>query len=128
MAVDRQQVAAWLDAYSQAWRSYDPRAIGELFSPDARYAYHPWDEPVRGREAIVASWLEDRDEPGTYDGRYEPFAVDGDLAVATGRSRYLDADGAVEREYYNLFQLRFDTEGRCRDFREWFMLRPDGAG
>lgn len=128
MAVDRQQVAAWLDAYSQAWRSYDPRAIGELFSPDAQYAYHPWGEPVRGREAIVASWLEDRDEPGTYDGRYEPFAVDGDLAVATGRSRYLDADGAVEREYFNLFQLRFDTEGRCRDFREWFMLRPDGVG
>jgi SnoaL-like domain len=128
MAVDRQQVAAWLDAYSQAWRSYDPRAIGELFSSDAQYAYSPWDEPVRGREAIVASWLEDKDEPGTYDGRYEPLAVDGDLAVATGRSRYLDADGAVEREYSNMFVLRFDAEGRCREFREWYMLRRDDAG
>ncbi len=128
MAVDRQQVAAWLDAYAEAWRTYDPRAIGELFSEDAVYAYEPWGEPERGREAIMASWLEDRDEPGTYEGGYEPLAVDGDLAVAAGRSRYFDAEGALEREYHNVFALRFDAEGRVREFREWYMLRRDDNG
>jgi len=125
MAVDRQQVAAWLHAYAEAWRTYDPVAIGELFSEDSAYAYHPWEEPERGRGAIVTSWLEEQDEPGTYEGSYEPLAVDGDLAVATGRSRYLDAEGTLEREYYNVFALRFDGEGRCREFREWYMLRRD---
>jgi hypothetical protein len=37
--VQREAVAAWLDAYVAAWRSYDPDAIGALFSKDATYAY-----------------------------------------------------------------------------------------
>jgi hypothetical protein len=63
--VDERTVAEWLDGYVRAWGSYDPDEIGALFSQDAVYAYNPFDEPVRGREAIVASWLDDRDELGT---------------------------------------------------------------
>jgi hypothetical protein len=47
--------------------------------------------------------------------------VEGEQAVATGRSRYLDPDGALKRQYHNCFVLRFDGEGRCT---EWFMLHP----
>ena len=80
------------DAYVEAWKSYDREAIGALFSDDVSYRYHPYDEPVEGREAVVESWLGEgehegassRDEPGTYDASYEPVAVDGDVAVATG--------------------------------------------
>jgi hypothetical protein len=125
--LDRQRVAAWLQAYSQAWQTYDSAEIAALFSQDASYRYHPWDEPLRGREAIVASWLDEPDTPGTYDGRYQPLAVDGELAVATGRSRYLDQDGSVEREYHNCFVLRFDGDGRCTEFTEWFMKHPPDA-
>ena len=35
-------VRAWLNAYVEAWRTYDPAAIGALFTEDATYAYHPW--------------------------------------------------------------------------------------
>jgi hypothetical protein len=80
---------------------------------------------VRGRLAIVASWLENKDAPGTYEGQYESIAIEGDLAVAHGRSRYFkDASKAeLVREYDNLFLIRFDDHGRCRSIREWFMGR-----
>jgi len=119
-------VAAWLASYAQAWETYDPDAIGDLFTEDATYAYHPFEEPVRGRLAIVASWLESKDVPGTYEGHYEPVAIQGDLAVANGRSRYFkDASKAdLAREYDNLFLIRFDDHGRCRSIREWYMGRP----
>jgi hypothetical protein len=81
--VDEQAVAAWLDGYSRAWKTYDPEQIGELFSEDAVYFDNPFDEPVRGREAIVASWLEDPDEEGTYEGRYRPVLVAGDQSAST---------------------------------------------
>jgi hypothetical protein len=122
--VDRQGVAAWLEAYAHAWQTYDAGEIAALFSQDASYRYHPWDEPLRGREPIVASWLEEPDAPGTYEGRYQPLVVEGEQAVATGRSRYLDPDGALKRQYHNCFVLRFDGEGRCGEFTEWFMLHP----
>ena len=101
--------------------------IGGLFSEDARYRYHPWDEgddAVEGRAAIVASWLEERDEPGSWKAEYRPWAIDGDRAVAAGVSRYFAADGkTVEREYHNVFLCRFDDEGRCSEFTELFMQR-----
>jgi hypothetical protein len=128
VGLDRERVAAWLDGYVRAWESYDAGAIGELFTPDAGYRYHPWDEPLRGREAIVAAWLDDQDAPGSFEARYEPLAVDGDLAVATGHSRYFASDGSVEQEWHNCFVMRFDGEGRCADFTEWFMQAQRDSG
>jgi len=126
--VDEQAVAAWLDGYSQAWKTYDPEQIGALFSEEAVDCHNPFDEPVRGREAIVASWLEERDEAGTYEGRYRPVLVAGDVAVARGYSRYLDTNGTLAEEYDNLFLLRFDADGRCATYREWYMAKPDPDG
>jgi ketosteroid isomerase-like protein len=83
-----EQVQAWLDAYVAAWRSYDPDAIGDLFSADALYRYEPYAEPLRGRDAIVADWVGDRDEPGSWEAAYAPLVVEGDRAVATGVTRY----------------------------------------
>ena len=94
--MDREGVARWLSDYIEAWKSYDPEAIGALFSDDVKYRYHPSDDPVEGRRAVVESWLgegdqkgaSERDEAGTYDASYEPAAVDGEVAVATGSSTY----------------------------------------
>jgi hypothetical protein len=122
--MDRSTLQAWLERYVEAWRSNDPEPIGALFTDDAEYRYHPFDEPIRGRDAIVASWLEEPDEPGTWRASYEPFAVDDDAAVAVGTSTYLAADGSVDRIYHNAYVMRFDTDGRCSSFTEWFILEP----
>jgi ketosteroid isomerase-like protein len=116
----------WLDDYIDAWRTYDPEAIGALFSDDAQYRWHPWDEgeeAVEGRDAIVAAWLGDRDEPGSWNAEYRPWAIDGDRAVAVGVSRYVAREGEPGREYHNVFLCRFDDDGRCREFTEHFMER-----
>ena len=71
-----EDVRTWLDAYVDAWRSYDPAAIADLFTEDATYAYHPWDEGeavVRGRDAIVADWLEEQDPPDSWEAQYRPI-------------------------------------------------------
>ena len=134
--IDRAGVDRWLDDYVASWKSYDRDAIGALFADDVEYRYHPYDEPVRGRDSVVAAWREEaefpgasgRDEPGIYDGSYRAVAIDGDVAVAVGQSTYTDGpDGPVAEVYDNCFLLRFDAEGRCREFTEWFVKRPLGA-
>ena len=116
----------WLDAYVDAWRTYEVDAIGDLFSPDVEYRYHPWDEPIRGRAALVENWLEDRDEPDSWSAEYRSWLVAGENAVAVGVSRYLASDReTVEREYHNVFLCRFDADGRCREFTELFLKRSD---
>ena len=68
----RDDVQRWLDGYVDAWRTYDPASIAALFADDATYAYQPYREPLRGRDAIVASWLESPDAAGSWEARYEP--------------------------------------------------------
>jgi hypothetical protein len=123
----------WLDRYVIAWMSYDPDDVSGLFSEDVRYRYHPYDEPIVGRDAVVASWLGEgasgdasaRDAPGTYEAQYSPVAVDGDTVVATGTSRYRELPGGpVVRTYENCFVMCFDGEGRCSEFTEYYLRRP----
>ena len=120
----RDDVQRWLDAYVAAWRSYDPDEIGALFAEDATYRFHPWDEPVTGREAIVADWREDQDAAGSWEAHYEAHAVDDDRAVAIGESRYLEPDGSLRDLYHNVFVLRFDGDGRCTEFSDYYMEQP----
>jgi hypothetical protein len=125
--MDRSSVQAWLDRYVAAWKSYDQAEIEALFAEHATYRYHPYDtDALEGRAAIVKDWLDNRDAEGTYEARYEPYAVDGDRAVAIGRSLYYeDASKAkLDRAYDNVYLLRFDGDGRCVEFTESFMKEP----
>jgi ketosteroid isomerase-like protein len=130
--MDHESAQHWLDRYVAAWLSYDPDHIAALFSEDVVYRYHPNDDPTVGRDAVVASWLGEstsatastRDAPGTYQASYSPVAVDGDIVVATGTSHYSDVPGGrVVRVFDNCFVMRFDAEGRCREFTEYYNKR-----
>ena len=131
--MDKAAVDRWLEAYVSAWKSYDPGQIAALFAPDVAYRYHPYDDPIEGRDAVVASWLGEgdspdasaRDQPGTYDASYRAVAVDGPMAVAIGSTRYRDMPGGrITQTFDNCFVIRFDQDGRCEDFVEWFIERP----
>lgn len=135
--MDKRAVDGWLEAYVSAWLSYDRAQIEALFAPDVTYRYHPYDDPVAGRDAVVASWLGEqdspdessRDQPGTYEAGYRAVAVDGSVAVATGSTRYRDQPGGpITRIFDNCFVIRFDHDGRCVDFVEWFIERPATGG
>ena len=121
-------------------RSYDRDEIADLFSADVAYRYHPYDEPVTGRDAVVASWLGEDDAAGRGDAALDP-GRSGHLrrALRTGRGRrrapswppgrstYRDTpDGPVVQVYENCFVIRFDADGRCREFTEYFIERPAG--
>jgi ketosteroid isomerase-like protein len=81
-----------------------------------------------GSDEIVKSWIDFDEDPSEWEASYTPFAVDGDQAVATGTSRYLDAGDDGDEVYHNCFLLRFE-DGRCAEFTEYWMLEPaeDGA-
>ncbi len=120
--MDRQGFQGWLDRYVEAWKTYDADQIGSLFSADAVYRYHPQDEPLNGRKAIVENWLENKDDPGTYDAKYAPLAIDGDTLVASGWSRYFEPDGTtVSDEYLNVYVCKFNDAGECTEFTEYWI-------
>jgi len=121
--MNRETLQVWLDKYVDAWRTYDPAQIADLFSEDALYYYSPWDEqnPLSGREAIVADWLREPNPAGSWEAHSVPVAVEGNVGVAQGRTRYFKPDRSIEREFDNIFVMHFDDAGRCVRFTEWYM-------
>ncbi len=121
-------VQAWLDRYTAAWQSYRPEAIGDLFSVDARYRYHAWDEPIVGRDAIVADWLSPAATPPSVINRARSGPTTsrtswkaGEPSRSAPRTTTPTAD-APARTYYNAWLLEFDDDGRCTSFIEYYNL------
>lgn len=109
----------WMGGYLKAWESNDPEVIGQLFTEEALYYTAPYREPWRGRQAIVDGWLGRRDEPGTWSFEHEVLSEQGTLGVVRGVTDYPEQG----RRYSNLWLIRLDQDGRCREFIEYFMLQ-----
>lgn len=109
---------AWMDGYVAAWRSNDAAHISALFTEDAVYDPQTGHEPWRGRDAVVAGWIDVGDEPDTWRFTWAPLVEVGDLAIITGETRY---DEEPPRTYRNLWVIEFGEDDRCRSFTEWYV-------
>jgi hypothetical protein len=122
-AIDAQALAAWLEAYGKAWESQDPDAAAAIFAPVATYQETPFDEPMRGREAIRQYWTTGSEYQRDVSFGYEILTVDP--AIAHWWVSYL----AVKRDdeptkVDGIFLLEFDEEGLCTSLREWWHAHP----
>jgi ketosteroid isomerase-like protein len=125
--ITRAAAQKWLDAYVTAWKTYDERAIADLWSETAVWHY-PFQTRASGREDIVAEWMSERDAfvGESFDAKYYPVAIEGDRVVAHGRTVFYDSgSGRVVTAYDNIWFLRFDNSGRCSEFHEWYAGRPE---
>jgi len=126
--IDRVTVQGWLDRYVHAWKKYDRAEIAALFNENVAYQFNPWDTPLHSRDAVVSAWLDPatHDDPQSFEAHYEPVIIEGDTAVVRGISTYYtDATHtAIGRQFANLWIVRFDEAGACREFIEWFFENP----
>lgn len=108
----------WVEAYRRAWESNDPGDIAALWTEDAAYYRRPDDDPVRGRDAIVAEWLEIADAAGETAFEYEVLAHGDGVGFVRGWTTYLTEPPT---EYSNLWVIRLAADGRAHEFTEWWM-------
>ena len=110
-------MAAWVAAYERAWRTPGTEVLRALFAPDVTYSYDPYEEPVRGLDALGPWWDEGREGPDeVFTMASDVVAVDGDVGVVRVEVAYGDP---VRQEYRDLWVVRFDADGRCVAFEEW---------
>ena len=121
--MDRAQLERWIDGYVKAWNSNDPDDIRGLFTEDATYLTGPFDAPWEGADEITRRWIEDKDEPGTTDFRYEVVTIDGDTAVVQGVTDYFEPPPV--RRYGNLWVIRLATDGRAAYYLEFWELKKE---
>ena len=113
-----QGLEAWLEAYGRAWETRDPDAVVELFSPGATYRETPFDEEMRGREAIRRYWQQIPDHQRDVEFGYEVELVEP--AVVRWWSAYTRIRDGQRVRLDGVFLLEFDGDGRCIRLREWW--------
>ena len=124
--MDRAAVRRWVDAYERAWRTPGTDMLSELFTPEARYLPSPWQEPLRGLEAVGEFWEHERNGPDEeFEMSSEMVAVDGDTAVVRVA---VDYGEPLHARWRDLWVVTFAADGRCSAFEEWPFAppRPDG--
>jgi ketosteroid isomerase-like protein len=114
--IDRESVESWIARYEEAWRTAGTDPLSTVFAEDATYRMAPFEEAVGGLSAIGKLWEREREGADEeFEMRHELLAVDGDTAVVRVEVDYR----ATGNSYRDLWVLRFDGEGRCREFEEW---------
>lgn len=112
----------WMDRYVAAWTDNHPDHIAALFAEDAVYDPQTADGELHGLKEIVSWWREIDDDPDNWDFEWQPLVETDDVAVIIGTTRYFEPSTS----FRNLWVIRFDESGRCRDFTEWYVEEDDG--
>ncbi|HEU4759760.1 MAG TPA: nuclear transport factor 2 family protein [Dehalococcoidia bacterium] len=118
--LDATSFEAWLAAYGRAWEEQDADGAAALFSADATYQEVPFDEPMRGREAIGAYWSEGTAAQEGVKFGAEVIAVSGDVGVARWRASFVRSASGARVRLDGIFLVRMESDGRCTQFQEWW--------
>lgn len=110
----------WLSKYKQAWENRDPLAARELFTEDASYQETPFDEPMRGIEAIYAYWEVVPKTQKSIKFGSEIIMVTKDLGIAHWNASFERIPGAVKVLLDGIFIVSLNFDGKCTDFKEWW--------
>jgi hypothetical protein len=111
-----------MDGYVLAWSSNETGHIQALFSENAVYDPQTADGEWHGIDEIVQHWQDIGDSEDNWDFQWLPLVETDDIAVVTGRTNYREPPAS----YRNLFVIRFNDEGRCYDFTEWYIEEDTG--
>ena len=112
----------WLQAYGRSWEERDPEAAAALFTADALYAWGPYEEPMRGREAIRARWAEVTSSQSNVKFSAEPLGSVDSGGVAHWACSF-DVGGDLRIYLDGIFIVVLTDDGLCSDFREWWNER-----
>lgn len=119
------QLTTWVENYRLAWESNEPAEIRALFTEDAEYFTEPYTEPRRGQDAIVETWIENKDEPGEASFTWTPISLTDDgIGVLQAITEY----ASPRRLYYNLWVVKLARDGRATHFTEWYMMPERSTG
>jgi hypothetical protein len=119
--MNEERYRSWVERYVRAWNTNEPGDIEELFAEKGSYLTEPYASPWVGSDEIARQWIDRKDEPGETRFDYEVLVSNDDIGIVKGQTLY-KSDGS---RYDNLWEVRLDPDGRCTEFVEWWMKRPE---
>jgi uncharacterized protein (TIGR02246 family) len=118
--MDRESLRTWLDAYGRAWIARNAEAAATLYADDGTYQVTPFEEPLRGREAIFQYWSGVARTEENIQFGYEILAVTSDHGIARWWASFVRVPPGLPTKLDGIFLITLDADGRCASLREWW--------
>jgi limonene-1,2-epoxide hydrolase len=116
-----------LDAYKRAWETRDPDAAVELFSPDAELRRDPFEEPLRGANAIRAYWNQAAESQAHVEFDAERIWASGRTVLASWHVAFTVRATAQRIRARGFMTLELDDRGKVWRARQWWHTREVGT-
>jgi ketosteroid isomerase-like protein len=116
--VDQSWVRQWIEDYADAWRRGDAEAVSALFAEDAVYRSSPFRPPTVGGAAIRDYWSNATSTQEDLALRFGEPVVDGNRVAVEWWATM--TDGGEDVTLPGCLLLRFRTDGRCEELREYW--------
>lgn len=127
MDVTIDQFSDWLTRYFTAWQSNNPADVSPLFAEDAIYHYGPFTEPARGRNEIVANWIDNPEQQLDVSYEFEVLATGQDLGFGHWKVSFrTQRQPEVIIELDGILVIRFNEAMECTQHQEWCSRREIG--
>ena len=110
----------WLQLYGKAWEERNPASIKELFSKNATYSEKPFSPPFEGIDEITKYWegISQTQKDISFD--YQIISINNNIGIAHFEASFLRYPGPIRVKLDGIFQVIFDSEGKCTSFSEWW--------
>lgn len=120
----RREVSRILRQYGKAWESADRDATVRLFTQDATYQEFPFDNPLRGRDAIGRYWGENtKAQRDIHFKAGQIFVVKNSFAAEWSNS-FTRATSGARVELRGVMIVRMN-KGKIASFREYWHRKEE---
>ncbi|HKW64700.1 MAG TPA: nuclear transport factor 2 family protein [Candidatus Acidoferrum sp.] len=120
MSVTREQFAAWLGKYGQAWEARDAKAAAELYAENGTYQVTPFVEPMRGRAVILEYWKHVAKTEESIQFGSEILALTPEHGIARWWATLVIVPQQLKTKLDGIFVIALDDRGKCLQLREWW--------
>ena len=117
--IDYAAAGAWLEAYGNAWTSFDGDSWVGLFSDDAEYHVDPFSTPLVGHNALRAYLLEASATERDVDFTVEQHWVSGTTLLAAWHTSFIRGTDGQRARRAGFLTADIASDGRASRFREW---------
>lgn len=110
----------WLKLYGQAWQDKDEARFSELFSPDVKYYWTPFENPVSGKldlqNTIKVKFLGEENISFSYD----VISFDKNVGVCRWWSKFINTKSQNLTRLDSIFVCEFNKANLCKTFKAWW--------
>ncbi|NTU74308.1 nuclear transport factor 2 family protein [Candidatus Roizmanbacteria bacterium] len=122
--MNRSAFESWLKALGKAWIDRDPKAAAAICAESVLYYETPFDPPLRSRNEVEKIWQEVPASQKDIEFSYEILSVDEVLGIARWNASFTRVPSEKRDTLDGIFTVKLDNLGLCKEFHQWWVVKP----